>query len=128
MAIYLFNVKTFVFPPSFVVPPLIKRERLGFFYNCCSLTNCRYIVPAPTTQKAGHIVVMECLPRRCIASLRRRQQRKRRPPIVALRVFSREVFNGQLPSNAVTIHVTILKYLHTKCWSFSINSYWIKKN
>jgi hypothetical protein len=28
--------------------------------------------------------------------------------IVALRVFGREVFNGQLPSNAVTIHVTLL--------------------
>jgi hypothetical protein len=37
MAIYLFNVKTFVFSP-FVVPPLIKRERLGFFYNWCFLT------------------------------------------------------------------------------------------
>jgi hypothetical protein len=27
--------------------------------------------------------------------------------IVALRVFGLEVFNGQLPSNAVTIHVTL---------------------
>jgi hypothetical protein len=27
--------------------------------------------------------------------------------IFALRVFGREVFNGQLPSNAVTIHVTL---------------------
>jgi hypothetical protein len=31
MAIYLFNVKTFVFFPSFVVPPLMKREGLDFF-------------------------------------------------------------------------------------------------
>jgi hypothetical protein len=31
MAIYLFSVKTFVFSPSFVVPPLIKREWLDFF-------------------------------------------------------------------------------------------------
>jgi hypothetical protein len=38
MAIYLFNVKTFVFLSSFVPPPLIKRERLDFFYNWCSLT------------------------------------------------------------------------------------------
>jgi hypothetical protein len=30
--------------------------------------------------------------------------------IVALRVFGHEVFNGQLLSNAVTIHVTI--YIH----------------
>jgi hypothetical protein len=30
--------------------------------------------------------------------------------IVALRIFGREVFNGQLPSNAVTIHVTIFKH------------------
>jgi hypothetical protein len=29
--------------------------------------------------------------------------------IVALRVFGREAFSGQLASNAVTIHVTLLK-------------------
>jgi hypothetical protein len=40
MAIYLFNVKTFL---SFVVPPSIKREGLDFFYNWCSLTT-----PFPT--------------------------------------------------------------------------------
>jgi hypothetical protein len=40
MAIYLFNIKTFVFFffPSFVVPPLIKRDGLDIFYNWCSLT------------------------------------------------------------------------------------------
>jgi hypothetical protein len=27
--------------------------------------------------------------------------------LLSLRVFGREVFNGQLPSNAVTIHVTV---------------------
>jgi hypothetical protein len=31
--------------------------------------------------------------------------------IVALRVFGREVFNGQLPSNAVTIHITIYIFI-----------------
>jgi hypothetical protein len=35
-------------------------------------------------------------------------------PIVALRVFGREVFHGQLPSNAVSIHVTIRSLLPTK--------------
>jgi hypothetical protein len=38
MAIYLFSVKTFVFFPSFVVPPLIKGRGWAFFYNWCSLT------------------------------------------------------------------------------------------
>jgi hypothetical protein len=34
---------------------------------------------------------------------------KRRTSIVALRVFGREVFNDQLPSNGLAIHVTILR-------------------
>jgi hypothetical protein len=34
MVIYLLSVKAFVFFP-FIVPPLIKRERLGFFCNWC---------------------------------------------------------------------------------------------
>jgi hypothetical protein len=33
-----------------------------------------------------------------------------RGAVVALRVFGREVFNGQLPSNALAIHVTTLFY------------------
>jgi hypothetical protein len=39
---------------------------------------------------------------------------KRRTSMVALRVFGREVFNGQLPSNALAIHVTM-------CFIFIVN-------
>jgi hypothetical protein len=35
-----------------------------------------------------------------------------RTSIVALRVFCREVFNGQLPTNGVAIHVTIIMVLN----------------
>jgi hypothetical protein len=45
-----------------------------------------------------------CLPERCAAT----SGENTAFLIVALRVFGREVFNGQLPSNAVTIYVTIL--------------------
>jgi hypothetical protein len=58
-----------------------------------------------------------CLPQRCVATSAARCGAARLGSsrhgentaflIVALRVFGREVFNGQLPSNALTIHVTI---------------------
>jgi hypothetical protein len=61
-----------------------------------------------------------CLPQRCATSAARcgsarlgseRHGENTAFLIVALRVFGREVFNGQLPSNAVTIHVTIYIYI-----------------
>jgi hypothetical protein len=35
---YICSMSRLCSPPSFVVPPLIKREGLDFFYNWCSLT------------------------------------------------------------------------------------------
>jgi hypothetical protein len=46
---YIFSVSRLLFFFSFVVPPLIKREGLGFFYNWCSLTT--------TYSTQGHIKV-----------------------------------------------------------------------
>jgi hypothetical protein len=58
-------------------------------------------------QKTAYIVVAKCLPQRCIGASRRRSHRKCRASVVALRVFCRKVFNGQLPSNALSILITI---------------------
>jgi hypothetical protein len=75
--------------------PSLTRDRVCH-YDICSVCNCRYIASTLTTysQKTPYIVGT-CLPR------------KRRTPIVVLPVFCREMFRGQLPNNAVSIHVTL---------------------
>jgi hypothetical protein len=68
----------------------------------------RYVASAPTTHRKQPLLLYWCVYREVAYQRpRSRPHRKRRTSIVALRVFGSEVFNGQLPSNALTIQVTI---------------------